>query len=93
MADPRHTRAELMTGRAGNGRIGCPGSGATPSRQGPFGDVVIGEIKASGGQVTCPRCGGLYGMRADGRVRAHRVSPSQVIPMIERWDSRREGSA
>lgn len=52
---------------------GCPGSGEKPAPQTmPTGD----------GRQTCARCGGIYRLRADGRMRAHRVDPSAIVPAI-----------
>lgn len=52
---------------------GCPGAGAMPASDSrPWPDD----------RRPCPRCGGLYALRADGRIRAHRVKPSAIVPMI-----------
>lgn len=58
---------------------GCPGAGRLPAKQGPIGKI---ETDAAGGKAICSRCGGLYGVRADGRIRAHRVNPSAIVPAI-----------
>jgi hypothetical protein len=34
------------------------------------------------GKAICSRCGGLQGLRKDGRIKQHRVAQSAVVPMI-----------
>lgn len=55
---------------------GCPGAGERPV------DGYRTPKQRDDGIAVCSRCGGLYHLRADGRIRAHRVKPSAIVPMI-----------
>lgn len=60
-----------------DGRVGCPGAGRLPASEcSPW------PLDYPRGKRPCPRCGGLYALRADGRIRAHRVHPADIVPMI-----------
>lgn len=62
-----------------DGRTGCPGAGEKPA-----GWPNVRGRDLPEGEGVCPRCGGGYKLRADGRIRAHRVPKSSIVPMIRR---------
>lgn len=58
-----------------DGLVGCPGVGEKPAHE---------PQPQHDGRAVCSRCGGLFKLRADGRIRAHRVPESSIVPMIRR---------
>ena len=65
--------------RSSDGLIGCPGSGAKPAEW----PNVKREVQFDEqGRAVCSRCGRRYKLRADGRIKAHRVPEAEVVPMI-----------
>ena len=55
--------------------VGCPGAGEKPAED---------PQPQHAGRAVCSRCGGLFRLRADGRIRMHRVDERDVVPMIRR---------
>lgn len=67
--------------RSSDGLTGCPGAGAKPAAAS---NTELAADTDQQGRAVCPRCGGRYALRADGRIRAHRVPAGDIVPMIRR---------